>query len=159
MHGGFCIQFTQPCPVCGGNGLHGHRCNHCHGTGVFDEGKDLHFTIPPAPASLELRVVGDGDAALNIRPGDFVFKISVKPHPLFMVSADNFHNLVYDITIPLHSARSGFKLEIPTLSGRDGGHLLVEVPGQADIESQMTRTFFLPGFSGIGGLHVNCQVK
>ena len=155
-----CIQFTNTCPGCHGTGVHGHKCNTCHGSGILENSEQVHIRIPPAPSSLEMRSVGDGDAALNHRPGDFVFRIKVKEHPHY-VPAENFHHLVYNIDVPLEKARRGFSVETPGLrmgAAETAAPQVFQVEGDPNIELENVRTAFIPYFTAIGGLYVNCRV-
>jgi molecular chaperone DnaJ len=157
-HGLPCLTFRGRCPKCGGAGKIGHVCHHCQGTGVVHTHEELSFNIPPGPSTREIRRPGEGDAALNRRPGDFVFQIGVNDHPYYKHHQDRFNDLVYLVEVPVLEARKGFRLELPGIEIPENIAGTYDIAGDESILIGQVRRITVPNFTPIGSLHVECVV-
>jgi|EP00945_MAST-04E_sp_MAST-4E-sp1_P003174 molecular chaperone DnaJ len=157
-HGIPCVTFHGRCPKCGGTGHSGHVCRHCHGSGVVHEDQHLAFTIPPGSNSRRMKRAGDGDAALNKRPGDFIFEFGVSDHPHFLLHREDFNSLVYNVDVPILNARRGFRIEVPMVDQPDRVADVYDIDGDPNIQLGQVRRIFIPEFTPIGGLHIECKI-
>ncbi|KAH3663341.1 hypothetical protein OGAPHI_005331 [Ogataea philodendri] len=122
-------RFQTTCEVCNGEGdiiSPKDRCQTCKGKKVVNERKILEVHIDPGMQAGQ-RVVfsGEGDQQPDIIPGDVIFVIDEKKHPLFRRQGQD---LFYDAKIDLLTALAGGEFAIKHLSG---DYLKVEIiPGE-----------------------------
>jgi len=95
----------------------------------------LNVEIRPGwKAGTRITFPGEGDEVPNLRPGDVIFLLREKPHPLFRREGCD---LLFTARISLRQALSGVVLEVPTLQD---GPLRFSTKGQV-ISGDSTRTF------------------
>ena len=95
---------------------------------------------------------------MNKRPGDFIFEFGISNHPRFLLDRDNFNNLVYSVNVPVMSARSGFRIEVPTVEDPDKVAEVFDIDGDPNILIGQIRRIFISDFTPIGGLHIQCKI-
>ena len=123
-HGGGMVRsvrghmiFSKTCPACAGSGQQRPRvCEPCGGTGQEARIEPVAIRIPAGIADGErVRLAGRGNAGLRGGPpGDLYVGVHVEPHPLYRRDGDDLHLVV---SIAIHEAALGAKVEIPTPDG------------------------------------------
>jgi len=110
------MQFTRPCPQCGGHGQIGQPCPQCSGNGRELATEKIRVTIPQGvKEGSKVRVAGKGEPGLNGgRPGDLYLIIHIRPHPTLKREGDN---LYMDVPITVPEAMAGDSITIPTIDG------------------------------------------
>jgi len=130
------MQFTKPCPECGGHGSKGRPCPQCNGTGHVVATDRIKVTIPMGvKEGSRVRLAGKGEQGYNGgKPGDLYLIVHVKEHPYLKREGDD---LFMEVPITVGEAMKGGSIEIPTIDGR----LKVKVPPK----SQSGQTLRLKG--------------
>ena len=130
------MQFTRPCPQCGGHGQTGKACPQCGGTGRIMDTERIRVTIPPGVREgSRVRVAGKGEPGGNGGPaGDLYLVVHVKPHPVLTRDGDNLH---MDVPVTIREVMAGGTITVPTVDGP----LKVKVPPK----SQSGQTLRLKG--------------
>ncbi|KAF9918951.1 DnaJ- protein scj1 [Lobosporangium transversale] len=110
-------QFHQTCDQCGGKGkMIKEHCPVCHGNKVQRGSEQLTIVVEPGlPDGATIVFDREGDEAPEIVPGDIVFEVRTRPHPVF---ERRQHSLYTYVTITLEQALLGFDLEIKHLDGK-----------------------------------------
>ncbi|KAF9400890.1 DnaJ- protein scj1 [Podila epigama] len=110
-------QFRQQCDQCGGKGKTiRHHCPVCSGTKVQRGSEQLTIVIEPGMVDGTTIVFDrESDEAPDVVPGDVVFEIRTRPHPIFERRGAALYTYV---TITLEQALLGFNLEIKHLDGK-----------------------------------------
>jgi molecular chaperone DnaJ len=110
------IQFTKPCPGCGGHGQTGKPCTVCGGTGHTVGEEKIRVVIPSGvKEGSKVRVAGKGEPGMNGgKPGDLYLIIHLKPHPFFRREGDN---LLVDVPVTVGEAMAGGSITVPTVEG------------------------------------------
>ena len=151
------LQFTKPCPKCGGHGQTGLPCSQCHGSGQVLGRETIRVTIPQGvKEGSKVRVAGKGEPNLDGgQPGDLYLMIHIKPHPLLSREGDN---LYMEVPVTIREAMAGGTITIPTIEGQ----VNLKIPPQ----SQSGQTLKLKGKGAInlktkqrGNLMVKLVVK
>jgi molecular chaperone DnaJ len=151
------MQFTKPCPQCGGHGKTGKTCTQCGGSGQVLGTERIRVTIPQGvKEGSKVRVAGKGEPGLNGgQPGDLYLVIHIKPHPFLKREGDN---LYMEVPVTVHEAMAGGNINIPTIDGQ----VNVKVPPK----SQSGQTLRLKGKGAVnpktkkkGDLMVKLVVK
>lgn len=112
------IQTQSVCPDCRGTGKQiTNKCPVCSGIGVQRGEEIVTFTIPKGVSGgMQLSVSGRGNAGENGGAhGDLLVLIEEERDPLFI---RNGNDIIYNLLIPISTAISGDKVEVPTLDGR-----------------------------------------
>lgn len=124
-------NFIYDCKKCNGKGIVFDRvniaciqmnCNLCQGTGklvspsgINEMVEEVTFNIERGtPEGTEIRLEGKTDEEPGKLPGDIIFKIKYKKHPLFQ-TFDNSLDLLYNININLYEALIGVNISLPFL--------------------------------------------
>src|SRR5688572_26459601 len=109
--------FSRSCGACSGTGQQRPRaCEPCAGSGQETRSETVTARLPAGVADGErLRIPGKG----NVGPGggaagDVYVAVRVAPHPVFRREGDDLH---MSISIAVHEAALGARVEIPTLAG------------------------------------------
>lgn len=105
------ITITQRsmCHFCQG-GPKKAMCEHCHGTGIKEDVREIPLTIPPGVEDgMKLKLAGRGHFG-----GDIYVELIEKPHKLFRRDRDNVY---CEIPVSVTQLRRGKRLVIPTLDG------------------------------------------
>ncbi|RMG20795.1 MAG: molecular chaperone DnaJ [Methanobacteriota archaeon] len=117
---GMFVHITRStCQQCKGRGqIPGKVCKTCKGKGHLEEREVITVKIPPGVDEGELiRVQGKGYPSENGgEPGDLIFRISMKPHPIFQ---RNGLDTYMELAIPFDIAALGGEIEVPVISGKD----------------------------------------
>jgi molecular chaperone DnaJ len=110
------IQFTKPCPACGGHGQTGKACTQCHGSGHVMGKETIRVTIPQGVREgSKVRVAGKGEPGANGgQPGDLYLVIHIKPHPFLKRERNNLH---MEVPVTVREAMVGGTITIPTADG------------------------------------------
>lgn len=111
------MQFTRPCPQCGGHGQTGKPCSRCGGTGQVPGTEHIKVTIPKGVREgSKVRVAGKGEPGFNGgKPGDLYLIIHVKPHPFLRREGDR---LFMDVPVTVSETMAGGTITIPTTEGQ-----------------------------------------
>jgi molecular chaperone DnaJ len=111
------VQFTKPCPTCGGHGQTGNPCSICGGSGHMVGAEKIRVVIPSGVREgSKVRVAGKGEPGMNGgKPGDLYLLIHLKPHPFFRREGDN---LLVDVPITVGEAMAGGSINVPTVEGQ-----------------------------------------
>ena len=159
--GGATITMNGPCNHCGGTGYIGNYCRNCSGAGYVEKDLSYNIRIPTGTIGFKNIMVGEGDADINKRPGDYVFQVIPNHHPHFLIATENDNDLVYNVDVPLDYVLNGFKIEIPNLSigTNNNNNLLMDIPGTGDIQRGQVRLITVPNFTPIGSLIINAKVS
>lgn len=118
--GPYVVQSQQPCSRCKGKGeivKETDKCKKCKGDKVLSEEKILEIIVQPGMKHGErITFPGESDQAPGIQPGDVIFVIQQKDHPVFERKGDN---LIMKKTITLNQALTGVAFTVKTLDGRE----------------------------------------
>lgn len=109
--------FSKTCQSCGGTGQQRPRvCEPCGGMGQEARTEAVAIRIPGGIAGGErVRLAGRGNAGLRGGPpGDLYVAVHVEPHPVYRREGDDLHMV---LSIAIHEAALGAKVEIPTPDG------------------------------------------
>jgi len=130
------MQFTRPCPRCGGHGTTGKPCSTCGGSGRVMAEERIRVTIPPGVREgSRVRVAGKGEPGRQGgAAGDLYLLVHVKPHPLLKREGDNLH---MDVPVTVHEIMAGGSITVPGVDGP----LKVKIPPK----SQSGQTLRLKG--------------
>ncbi|UCB49459.1 MAG: J domain-containing protein, partial [Deltaproteobacteria bacterium] len=111
------IQFTKPCPQCGGHGKTGKTCVECGGSRQVLGTERIRVTVPQGvKEGSKVRVAGKGEPGLDGGPpGDLYLVIHIKPHPFLKREGDN---LYMEVPVTVHEAMAGGNINIPTIDGQ-----------------------------------------
>ena len=151
------MQFTRPCPQCGGHGKIGETCAQCGGSGHVLGTEKIRVVIPSGvKEGSKVRVAGKGEPGLNGgQAGNLYLIIHIKPHPLLKREGDN---LYMEVPVTVREAMKGGTIAIPTIDGQ----VNVKVPPN----SQSGQTLKLKGKGAVnpktkrkGNLMVKLVVK
>jgi molecular chaperone DnaJ len=105
------ITITQRsvCYFCKG-GPEKAMCEHCHGTGIKEDVREIPLTIPPGvQEGMQLKLAGRGHFG-----GDIYVELIVKPHKLFQRDRDDIY---CEIPLSVAQLRRGKRVDIRTLDG------------------------------------------
>jgi len=110
------MQFTRPCPQCGGHGQIGRPCPKCAGQGREPATEKIRVTIPKGVREgAKVRVAGKGEPGSDGgRPGDLYLRIHIRPHSTLKREGDN---LYMDIPVTVGEVMAGASVTVPTLDG------------------------------------------
>ena len=111
------MALQKPCPACEGQGSMFAGCHECNFKKTKYEALNLELKIPAGVESGNTIVAhGLGEQPRNPdeEPGDVVFHIIIKDHPLFMRQGDD---LVYQTRISFENSVNGEVMEIPHFDG------------------------------------------
>ncbi len=111
------MNFSSPCPRCGGTGsLSGTPCSRCGGDGRIETVSRFRVRIPPGvDTGSKVRLAGKGNAGRHGGPvGDLIITIQVTPHAFFR---RNGNDLEMQLPVTYTEAALGAKVPVPTLSG------------------------------------------
>jgi molecular chaperone DnaJ len=109
--------FSKTCQACGGSGQQRPRvCEPCGGGGQEARTEAVAIRIPGGIADGErVRLAGKGNAGVRGGPpGDLYIAVHVEPHPVYRREGDDLHMV---LSIAIHEAALGAKVEIPTPDG------------------------------------------
>ena len=111
------LQFSQPCPDCGGTGRRREPCPQCGGKGVTPKTEQVKVRIPAGvDTGSRVRIPKKGQGGrLGAEPGDLFIITNVGKHKYFTRKGDNIYVTV-PITVP--EAALGAKIEVPTVEGK-----------------------------------------
>ncbi|MFV0390064.1 MAG: molecular chaperone DnaJ [Pyrinomonadaceae bacterium] len=111
------LQFSQPCPDCGGTGRRREPCSQCHGKGVTPKKEQVKVRIPAGvDTGSRVRIPKKGQGGRMGAPaGDLFIITNVGKHPYFKRKGNNIYVTV-PITVP--EAALGAKIEVPTVEGK-----------------------------------------
>ena len=112
------LQAPRTCPACNGLGeINGGACPTCRGTGHVLAPRTLDVKIKAgARDGAVIKVPRRGNPGINNGdPGDLFIKLTIRPHPVFVVSGDD---ITADVPIAPHEAVLGAKIEVPTIDGK-----------------------------------------
>mmetsp|Transcript_10977 Transcript_10977/g.23986 ORF Transcript_10977/g.23986 Transcript_10977/m.23986 type:complete len:241 (-) Transcript_10977:2282-3004(-) len=116
--GPFVQQVHQACADCSGQGFtvpKGSRCQPCKGTGTVNDRQSFDVEIPPGSAnSHQIRFHGMAHEQRGHETGDLVLTIVETKHPYLTRVGSN---LLYEKTLPLLEALTGFEFELAHVSG------------------------------------------
>eukprot|EP00771_Trimastix_marina_P000637 gnl/Trimastix_PCT/166.p2 GENE.gnl/Trimastix_PCT/166~~gnl/Trimastix_PCT/166.p2 ORF type:complete len:403 (-),score=100.38 gnl/Trimastix_PCT/166:287-1495(-) len=116
---GFVQQSQERCQECGGQGeiiRQKDRCPRCRGQKTIEERKILEVGVDAGMSHREKIVFqGEGDQTPDLAPGDVIFVIEEKPHPVFQHDGMDLH---MKHTLSLSEAMCGFTMSVRTLDGR-----------------------------------------
>ncbi|RXK40833.1 hypothetical protein M231_01892 [Tremella mesenterica] len=127
-------RMKEECTACQGEGKRvrdREKCKRCKGAKVVKEKKQVEFDIKPGTLDGErIALRGEGDEASEIPPGDVIFQIRHRPHPLFRPRPSGRpHDLSMTLPLSLSEALLGFsRVAFVHLDGR--GIRLVSPRGQ-----------------------------
>ncbi|MGI8468379.1 MAG: molecular chaperone DnaJ [Pyrinomonadaceae bacterium] len=111
------LQFSQPCPDCGGTGRRREPCPQCNGKGVTPKTEQVKVRIPAGvDTGSRVRIPRKGQGGrLGAEPGDLFIITNVGKHRYFTRKGDNIY-----VTIPItvSEAALGAKIEVPTVEGK-----------------------------------------
>jgi len=111
------LQFSQPCPDCGGSGRRREPCSQCGGKGVTPKTEQVKVRIPPGvDTGSRVRIPKKGQGGkLGAEPGDLFIITNVGKHRFFTRKGDNIY-----VTVPItvSEAALGAKIEVPTVEGK-----------------------------------------
>lgn len=111
------LQFSQPCPDCGGTGRRREPCPQCHGKGVTPKTEQVKVRIPPGvDTGSRVRIPKKGQGGrLGGEPGDLFIITNVGKHRFFTRKGNNIY-----VTVPItvSEAALGAKIEVPTVEGK-----------------------------------------
>jgi molecular chaperone DnaJ len=110
------MQFTRPCPQCGGHGQIGRPCPQCGGQGRLPATEKIRVTIPRGvKEGSKVRVAGKGEPGLDGgQPGDLFLLIHIRPHPALKREGDN---LYMELPVTVAEAMAGASITVPTVDG------------------------------------------
>lgn len=115
---GMVQQSQQSCPDCRGQGTslkQGGACKVCFGKKIEQSQKQFNVEVPPGTQEgQEITFIGEGNESPGTLAGDIVFKIELKPHPLFSREG---HHLIYNQKLTLFQALCGVSFYIEHLDG------------------------------------------
>ena len=111
------LQFSQPCPDCGGTGRRREPCPQCGGKGITPKTEQVKVRIPAGvDTGSRVRIPKKGQGGrLGAEPGDLFIITNVGKHKFFTRKGDNIYVTV-PITVP--EAALGAKIEVPTVEGK-----------------------------------------
>jgi serine/threonine protein kinase/curved DNA-binding protein CbpA len=115
------LQRWETCPTCHGDGLQpGNRtmpCHKCQSQGRAYIKRRVRFNIPAGvDESIKVRLAGEGEVSTpGGTPGDLYVRLTVKPHQFFKRQGND---LIYELPISVQQARTGAKVEVPTLDNK-----------------------------------------
>jgi len=116
--GPFVQQVHQTCAECSGQGFtipKGSRCQPCKGTGTVNDRQSFDVEIPPGAVNgHEIRFTGMAHEERGHDTGDLVLTVVETKHP-FLTRVGS--NLLFDKTLPLLEALTGFEFELQHVSG------------------------------------------
>lgn len=133
----FTVQRAEPCPTCGGTGLHDDQiCPTCHGAGAVPKVKRLEVKIPAGvKEGSRIRVTGEGTPGVGgAQAGDLYLTVRMTPDSRFR-REDN--DLYSEVPVPFTKLVLGGEVDVPTLNGR----VTMRIPAA----SQNGRTLRLSG--------------
>ncbi|KAI9183772.1 uncharacterized protein BJ171DRAFT_464602 [Polychytrium aggregatum] len=110
-------QMQTTCDVCGGKGrIVKSKCPVCQGTKVKRGSHQLTITIERGMADQQ-RIVfeNESDESPDITPGDLIFTLRVRDHPVFARNGDNLYTKEI---LTLKEALLGFERQIKHLDGQ-----------------------------------------
>lgn len=111
------LQFSQPCPDCGGTGRRREPCSLCHGKGLTPKTEQVKVKIPAGvDTGSRVRVPKKGHGGrLGAEPGDLFILTNVGKHRFLERRGDNVY-----VTVPISVAEAalGAKIEVPTVEGK-----------------------------------------
>lgn len=155
-------RFQTTCDKCNGQGdimNESDRCKVCKGKKVTNERKILEVNVYPGMKEGQKVVFeGEGDQAPDIIPGDVIFIIEEKAHPLYTRKGDD---LLHEQKIDLLTALAGGEVAFKHVSGE---WLKLDIlPGEV-IAPQSTKVISgkgmpIPKHGGFGNLIVKFDVE
>lgn len=113
------LRVQTTCPTCRGSGsIISDPCEVCGGQGLQVERVRIDVTIPAGvDDGMRVRVTGQGEPSLEGGPaGDCYCNIHVREHPLFKREGPN---LLVQIPITYSQAALGAEIDVPTLDGKE----------------------------------------
>ncbi len=117
MRTGGRLQFSQPCPDCGGSGRRRTPCSLCNGKGVTPKTEQVKIRIPAGvDTGSRVRIPKKGHGGrLGAEPGDLFIITNVGKHSFLSRKGDNIY-----VTVPISvpEAALGARIEVPTVEGR-----------------------------------------
>lgn len=157
--GGFAMQQQTQCPVCSGRGkVPKNKCQHCHGTRVTKQDKELVAVIEKGMKH-EQQIVFEKESQQSPHhtPGDVIAIVKQQPHARFKREGDD---LRYTLQITLKEALLGFDKTIVQLDG-------TKIPVKRTQVTQPFQVLTLQGHgmpqyqfaSQRGNLYVECIVS
>jgi DnaJ-class molecular chaperone len=111
------MAFQKPCPVCEGQGNIPAGCQECNFKKTRYESLNLELKIPSGVENGNTIIahgLGEQPRAPDEEPGNVVFHILIKEHPLFMRQEDD---LIYQTRISFENSVNGQIIEIPHFDG------------------------------------------
>ncbi len=117
---GMFVHITRStCNRCKGQGvIPSKKCKTCGGRGHLNEREVISVKIPPGVDEGELiRVQGKGyPSDSGGEPGDLIFRISLKPHPIFQ---RNGLDTYMELRVPFDIVALGGEIDVPVIGGKD----------------------------------------
>lgn len=154
---GMFVRVT-PCPSCSGKGIIiDSPCRNCRGAGLAEKYRKITVKIPPGiDEGYELRLRGEGEAAMNGGSGDLYILIHIAPHRIFERNEDD---ILYNLKIGFPQAALGTEVTVPTI---DGNTKVKIQPGTQPGETIKLRGKGMPRLQRYGKgdmiIHVNIAV-
>jgi len=62
------------------------------------------------------------------------------------------------VDVPILNARRGFRIEVPMVDQPDRVADVYDIDGDPNIQLGQVRRIFIPEFTPIGGLHIECKI-
>ena len=156
-------QMRAACPDCQGKGeiiKESDKCTQCNGKKVTKERKVLQVFIDKGMKhGQKITFPGESDEAPNMEPGDVIFVLSEKKHPLFKRKQND---LYLEKEITLIEALCGFSFTFDHLDGRQ---ILVKSQEGVVIKPQDVKTIHNEGMPtykrpyDLGNLYVIFTIK
>ena len=107
---------TFICNTCNGEGnVYTKQCGGCHGSGNKKSIKNVTINIPKGMTGGNIIMRGIGNQVKGSNPGDVIFKIVLKKHPLFEIDG---LNITKREKVNIIDLMLGTELEIVTLDGK-----------------------------------------
>jgi DnaJ-class molecular chaperone len=155
-----CIQMSGACRTCGGSGWLGQLCQVCRGQGIVTEQREYNVEFPTGSMNAHtLRAVGEGDVDTKFkRPGDLLFQLNIKPHPLYTLQ-DNSTDLKVIMESTVEKLRSSFPLQLEKIGGGRQGYVNVNIPSYPELKAGEIRTVKIKDFHDFGDLIVEMKAK
>ena len=153
-------RFQTVCDKCQGTGDlidPKDRCKKCNGKKTESERKILEVHVKPGMKDGDhITFAGEGDQTPGVTPGDVVFIISQKPHPVFQ---RNGNDLLIEQEIELATALAGGEIAFKHISG---DWVRIEIPAGEVIAPgsiKMVEGFGMPVRTHKGNLIIHFNVK
>jgi DnaJ family protein A protein 2 len=156
------IQQTVHCPDCNGEGFvikESDKCKACKGQKVNQEKKVLEIHVDKgAPDGKRYVFAGESDEVPGVEAGDVIVEIMVQKHKKFIRKGAD---LVYNASITLVEALTGFEMLIEHLDGRKiyvkNKEGEVVKPGELKTVKECGMPFFESPFR-FGNLFINFEI-